>query len=73
MKCDGSEIKEPSKWAGLKTPDLNSDGYFLRGAEGKDVMKFQEDALQDHSHDLHDPGHTHYDSGHNHGIEWCNE
>ena len=32
---------------------------FLRGGSEAEVLKFQEDSLQDHSHSLTDHGHTH--------------
>ncbi len=52
---------------GQHTPDLNSDGRFLRGAADEQSGQFQEDAMQDHTH--HDGGHSHHDSGHSHSDE----
>ncbi len=52
---------------GQNSPDLNSDGRFLRGAPDEQSGQFEEDAMLDHSH--HDSGHSHEDSGHSHRDE----
>jgi hypothetical protein len=41
-------------------------GRFLRGGPQDDLMRFQEDAIQDHLHI--DSGHTHTDTGHAHSY-----
>jgi len=64
--CDGSLIRSGTM-AGQTTPDLNRDGYFLRG--GTTSGTFQDDQLQSHSHAVSDPGHTHSDNGHSHGYK----
>ena len=58
--CDGSEITE-GIWAGHKTPNLNKSKRFLRGGRLSDVLKVEEDSLQEHSHtsNVNDPGHKH--------------
>merc|ERR1719348_190596 len=63
--CDGSLILT-GILAGQTTPNLNSEGYFLRG--GVSPGTFQEDQIHEHSHntDLHDPGHKHTDAGRDH-------
>ncbi len=63
QRCDGSLIVVGSL-VGQNTPDLNSDGRFLRGAADEQSGQFEEDAMQDHTH--HDGGHTHLDNGHSH-------
>ena len=53
VKCDGSKIMNgKSKWHKLKTPNLNKEGRFLRGGKPSDSLKFQEDAMQEHTHEL---------------------
>ena len=59
QRCDGSIIPAPSIWAGQKTPDLNNEKRFLRGAPDDTVLIFEEDMLQDHEHVVTDHGHTH--------------
>ena len=58
--CDGSEITE-GIWAGHKTPNLNKSKRFLRGGRLSDVLKVEEDSIQEHSHasNVNDPGHKH--------------
>ena len=46
MKCDGSEIPEDSPWAGLNTPNLNSEGRFLRGGKQRNTLELQDDSFQ---------------------------
>ena len=53
---------------GFKTPNLNSGGYFLRGALRTDAWTIQEDMIGQHGHNIYDPGHKHTDSGHSHSI-----
>ena len=38
LRCDGSRIPQPSIWAGKKSPDLNSEGRFLRGGYDRDAL-----------------------------------
>ncbi len=71
MMCDGSEIPEPSEWVGLTTPNLNDDGYFLRGGVPEDILTVQEDTVEDHYHKVYDAGHSHTDSGHDHSFYYC--
>ena len=63
QRCDGSLI-QVGPFAGQKTPDLNSDGRFLRGGLDRESGEFEDDSLQDHTHA--DLGHSHVDSGHTH-------
>merc|ERR1719259_1655 len=66
IRCDGGVIPGYSVWAGLRTPDLNSQSRFLRGGSDNIVLSQEDHMLQDHEHE--DPGHTHYDQGHSHGV-----
>ena len=69
MRCDGSTIPEPSIWHGLLSPNLNTEGLFLRGASDNEALDTEEDQIQDHVHI--DSGHTHGNEGHSHGYgEW---
>ena len=61
--CDGSVIVS-GVWVGLTTPDLNSEGRFVRGRLLSEVLNMEESMLQDHLHV--DAGHSHTDSGHTH-------
>ena len=63
LPCDGQSI-ENGPWAGRVTPDLNTNGHFLRGGLKNSVMKFEEDQMQDHEHT--DPGHSHISPPHSH-------
>jgi hypothetical protein len=73
MYCNGDTIPEPSPWAGQNTPNLNNNGLFLRGSNPEDILSFQDDAFEDHSHVIVDPGHSHIDTGHTHNYEDCGE
>merc|ERR1719393_221637 len=64
QKCDGSIIPSPSIWAGQKTPDLNNEMRFLRGAPDDSILTLEDDQLQDHHHDISDPGHEHQYTDH---------
>ena len=66
MPCDGSLINK-GPWTGGKTPDLNTEGRFLRGGSEEDVLELQEDQIQDHQHE--DPGHTHGNDPHEHSYK----
>jgi len=70
VRCDGSVIPSPSKWAGMKTPDLNSERRFLRGGDENSALTFEDHMLQDHYHE--DNGHSHQDAGHDHKIDPSN-
>ena len=59
MRCDGSVIGHGSIWEGKRVPNLNGEKRFLRGGLDKDVLKLEEDQLQDHEHVFNDPGHSH--------------
>ena len=59
MRCDGSVIPHGSIWTGKNVPNLNGERRFLRGGTDEDMLKMEEDQMQDHSHDLVDPGHGH--------------
>merc|ERR1719460_1565003 len=59
VRCDGSTIPEPSVWAGQLTPNLNGEKRFLRGAPDSEVLRMEEDQMQDHKHDISDLGHDH--------------
>jgi len=67
VRCDGSIIPSPSIWAGIKTPDLNSERRFLRGGNENSALKFEDHMLQDHRHN--DNGHQHTDAGHSHKVD----
>ena len=58
-KCDGSIIQAPSTWAGQRTPDLNNEMRFLRGAPDDTVLSLEDDQLMDHLHEVADSGHSH--------------
>ena len=58
-RCDGSIIPPPSIWAGKRTPDLNNEMRFLRGAPDDSVLTLEEDQLMDHTHKVSDAGHNH--------------
>jgi len=71
LRCDGTKIPAPSKWAGQLTPDLNGQGLFLRGGRDNQNLQIEQDQIQDHlhadgGHSHADAGHTHADSGHSH-------
>ena len=61
MRCDGSTVlnHNGSIWAGLILPNLNGERRFLRGGSDEDVLKLEDDQMQDHKHIFHDPGHSH--------------
>jgi len=42
-----------------KTPDLNNQKRFLRGAPDNSILTMEDDTVKDHTHGLHDPGHAH--------------
>ena len=70
--CDGSVIVS-GVWKGLATPDLNSEGRFVRGGLTSQVLDLEESMVKDHLHlDLGhshtDLGHTHTDAGHTHAY-----
>ena len=46
-------------WAGQRTPNLNGENRFLRGALDSEQLIFEEDSMQSHTHGIHDPGHHH--------------
>ena len=54
--CNGPQIPR-GPMVGLKTPDLNSAGLFLRGGTQEEAGEVQDDAVQDHYHV--DLGHSH--------------
>merc|ERR1712037_102969 len=59
VRCDGATIPQPSIWAGQLTPNLNGEKRFLRGAPDSEVLRMEEDQMQDHMHDISDLGHDH--------------
>jgi len=59
QKCDGSLISAPSMWEGKVTPNLNGERRFLRGGSDTDMLKLEEDQLEEHTHKVTDPGHNH--------------
>ena len=63
LPCDGRSI-ENGLWAGRVTPDLNTNGHFLRGGQENNAMEFEEDQIQDHEHT--DAGHSHSSQPHSH-------
>ena len=66
LPCDGRSI-ENGLWEGKVTPDLNSNGHFLRGGDENSAMEFEEDQMQDHKHT--DYGHSHSSPPHSHPYE----
>jgi len=66
VRCNGHVIPSPSPWAGIRTPNLNSDRRFLRGGHDNHSLTFEDDMFQDHRHP--DNGHKHEDSGHKHEL-----
>ena len=58
QRCDGSNITE-GPFAGLNTPNLNGERYFLRGGDDSTVTTMENDMVHDHTHDVDDPGHSH--------------
>ena len=72
--CDGSVIVS-GVWMGITTPDLNSQGRFVRGGLLSEVLDMEESMLQDHlhldtGHSHTDSGHTHVDAGHTHAYTY---
>ena len=65
LPCDVRSI-ENGLWAGRVTPDLNTNGHFLRGGQENNAMEFEEDQMQDHEHT--DAGHSHSSSPHSHSY-----
>jgi len=65
LPCDGRLI-EKGLWTGGHTPELNNDGYFLRGGSMDTALEMEEDQVLDHDHT--DPGHTHGNSPHSHSY-----
>ena len=61
LLCDGTLIEEPSVWAGLRTPNINDEHRFLRGALHNEVLQTEEDAVKSHDHDYWDYYVYHYD------------
>ena len=59
MRCDGSIIPSGSIWEGKRVPNLNGEKRFLRGGLDEDVLKMEDDQIQDHVHSIYDPGHEH--------------
>lgn len=61
VRCDGSTVlnHNGSIWAGLTVPNLNGERRFLRGGADKDVLKLEDDQMQNHKHSFTDPGHRH--------------
>ena len=59
VRCSGETIPEPSVWAGQLTPNLNGEKRFLRGSPDSEMLKMEEDQMQDHKHTVSDPGHSH--------------
>jgi len=59
MRCDGSIIPHGSIWEGKRVPNLNGEKRFLRGGLDEDVLKLEDDQIQDHVHSINDPGHAH--------------
>merc|ERR1711971_702576 len=71
QRCDGSNITE-GPFAGLKTPNLNGERYFLRGGDDSTVTTTEKDMVQDHTHDVDDSGHSHstsYDGAKETGLD----
>ena len=67
LLCDGGIIDQ-GLWNGGRTPNLNSEGRFLRGGSIDEVLTMQDDSFQDHGHPVIDSGHTHTDNGHAHSY-----
>ena len=77
QRCDGTTIAAPSIWEDKTTPNLNGERRFLRGGSDEDMLRLEEDQLQQHRHKLVDPGHSHGfvdiytddDNGHHNGAK----
>ena len=65
LPCDGSAIRN-GPWSGGVTPNLNTNGFFLRGGNENNAMEFEEDQMQDHEHI--DTGHSHDSPPHTHSY-----
>ena len=65
MFCNGSDITE-GPWQGHKTPDLNSNGAFLRGGSEDLVLEMEDSQLENHTHE--DSGHSHTCSASSHSY-----
>jgi len=63
LPCDGTVITR-GPWAGGRTPDINNEGFFLRGSSEEAVLETENHQLEDHEHS--DPGHTHSNRPHTH-------
>ena len=51
QRCDGSPINNArSPFFGLNVPDLNGEGYFIRGSDDNNAATFQHDSFRSHSH-----------------------
>ena len=58
QRCGGQNIVE-GRWGGHPTPDLNTARRFLRGGGEEDMLRLEDDQVQEHSHEVVDPGHSH--------------
>ena len=59
VRCDGGVIPSRSIWAGQRTPNINGERRFLRGGPPSNMLKTEEDQIQDHKHDIIDMDHLH--------------
>merc|ERR1712142_147696 len=51
QRCDGSPINNArSPFFGLNVPDLNGEGYFIRGSDDSNAATFQHDSFRSHGH-----------------------
>jgi len=51
QRCDGSVINNThSPFFGLNVPDLNGEGYFIRGSDDSNAATFQHDSFRSHGH-----------------------
>ena len=50
QRCDGTTIAAPSIWEDKTTPNLNGERRFLRGGSDEDMLRLEEDQLQQHRH-----------------------
>ena len=66
LPCEGRIINK-GPWVGGYTPDLNNNGYFLRGASQDKTLEMEEDQILEHLHK--DPGHTHANTPHTHDYQ----
>jgi len=66
LPCDGTLITK-GPWQGSLTPDLNTNGYFMRGSSADRSLEVEMDQVLDHQHI--DSGHSHTSGSHSHSYD----